>query len=171
MSSVELLPIILIIAVILGLRARRTMTVQPVRAVMLIGRMVILALLAAVVALNSTPNWMLYASALAGLGAAWLASQYSLRLTRFEKTQEALAYRTNPYVGAAVIALTVVRLILDTNSGLALKVSSPGSGPARLSQGPLTMLVYFLFLGYWFFYYWGILRRAKALLEGFRPAS
>ncbi len=138
---------------------------------MLIGRMVVLALLAIVILLNSTPEWLLYAGCLLGVAAAWFFSRYSLRLTHFEKAQDTLTYRTNPYIGAVVVAVTVIRLIINTQSVLALKVSAPPSGPIQVSQGPLTMAVFFFFLGYWFLYYLGILKKGKVLLEDARFSS
>jgi hypothetical protein len=166
----ELLPVILIIAVMLGFRARRTMTIQPLRPVMLIGRMVVLALLAVIILLNSTPQWIIYGGGFLGLASAWIFSHYTLRLTRFEKNQEGLTYRTNPYIGGIVVIVTLVRLIINTSTVFALKVSAPSSGPVVASQGPLTMAIFFLFLGYWFFYYWGILHKARILLADVHSA-
>ena len=160
MNLASSLPLVILIVVVVGLRARRTMTSQLVRPVMLIGRLVVLTLLSIVILLSMVPQTMMFLGIIIGLGIGFGLAFFGLRHTQFEKASGGLRYRANPYIGGIVLLLVVFRILVDIHSSSSIfqNQNSPNATMA-LSQGPLTVLLYFLFLGHWMVYYIGVLRR------------
>ena len=167
MNLASSLPLVILIVVVVGLRARRTMTSQLVRPVMLIGRLVVLTLLGIVILLGMVPQIMMFLGIIVGLGIGFGLAFFGLRHTQFETASDGLRYKTNPYIGGIVVLLVVLRIVVDIHSSSSIfaNQNSPNATMA-LSQGPLTVFLYFLFLGYWVFYYIGVLRRSRRRPHG-----
>ena len=166
MNLASALPLAILIVVVVGLRARRTMTSQLVRPVMLIGRLVVLGLLSIVLLLGMVPQTMMFLGIVIGLGIGLVLAFYSLKHTQFESAHDGLRYKTNPYIGGIVLLLVVLRIVVDIhNSSSIFQNQNSSHATMAISQGPLTVFLYFLFLGYWMFYYIGVLRRSRDLLK------
>ena len=110
MNLASSLPLVILIVVVVGLRARRTMTSQLVRPVMLIGRLVVLTLLSIVILLSMVPQTMMFLGIIIGLGIGFGLAFFGLRHTQFEKASGGLRYRANPYIGGIVLLLVGQKL-------------------------------------------------------------
>ncbi|HEY4091428.1 MAG TPA: DUF1453 domain-containing protein [Luteibacter sp.] len=97
--------------------------------------------------------------ALAGLIVGGALAMVGLKLTRFELgTDRTDSYIPNPWLGAALTALLVGRMVYRfAILGTAMHAgAAPAHGPAA-GDSPLTMAVIGLTLGYYLAYYAGIL--------------
>lgn len=88
--------------------------------------------------------------------------------TVLERTEEGVFYTPNRWIGLTVTALFVARLaarLFAVYQHSAEIGQGVPSGPAAhgLPRSPLTLAVYFLLAAYYCGYYWGILRRTRAL--------
>lgn len=165
MHLVSILPLLVLILVVVGLRARRTMTSQPVRPTMLIVRIVILTLVGILLLFGLVPQISLLLGLGIGLAAGLALAFYSLKHTQFDNTGGEVRYKANPYLGGLVVLLLVLRMAVDFSSiDSILQTEAPAVHHAlQWQQGPLSLALYFLFLTYWVFYYIGVLKKARAL--------
>ena len=147
-------------------RVRRLFGRQEFHHRRLIFRVVMFAaivLLIIPVAILSGPLSMMGAVLGAGLG--FLA----LRRTRFEVEESRVFYTPNTLMSSLVISLFLGRLAyrLITMGGRITEVRESGTGGLDLLGGPqpgsLTLLVLFVLLGYYLFYYTGVLVRGNRL--------
>ena len=104
--------------------------------------------------------------ALLGAGLAW----WSLHHTRFERDAAgaAVRYVPNVWIGGAVFALFVARLlwrVVPVVLGSGAQFKSSAGGPPDLSTftsgSPLTFALFAVFVAYQTLYSFGVLRRAK----------
>ena len=98
-----------------------------------------------------------------GLAAAYLG----LRLTKFESAPDGDFYTPNTYVSLAVFAVFIVRLvyrlIFEFQTGPPAQVTdNPLVG---FGKNPLVAAPFFLLIGYYAFYYGGVLLRSRKLRE------
>lgn len=98
------------------------------------------------------------AGLVAGAGAAW----YGLRRTGFEGGPDGIYYTPNPYIGLAVSALFLGRLIYV----IAMYGFSAFSDPEQAPYHPVTGAIAFLFIGYYVAYYLGVLLRSREMVKG-----
>lgn len=151
------LPIVLIVLAVLYMRVRRTMTAQPVRAPMMISRIIMLALLGALVGggLVATGPTIggIVAGVVVGIGGAF----FSLAHTEWDTTGSEIRYKANPYIGSVVVALVLIRIVMDMAT-----LSKAGSS-VLVTESPLTLALYYLFVAYWIVYYLGIVRHTRTL--------
>lgn len=154
---ITVLPIVVIVLGVLFLRIRRTMTPQPVRSPMLISRMIMLAVLGALVGggLIATRSVILaiVAGIVVGIGGAF----FSLNYTQWDTTGPEVRYKANPYIGSIVVALVLIRIVLD------MATFTTGGSLLLVTQSPLTLALYYLFVAYWVVYYMGVVRHARTL--------
>ncbi|MER3483828.1 MAG: DUF1453 domain-containing protein [Meiothermus sp.] len=103
---------------------------------------------------------------LLGLAAGGALAWYGLLHTRFETRNGQHYYIPNPYIGLAVFGLFVIRMgyrFLTMPSGMQSSNAAAGWG---FGSSPLTLALFFLFMGYFACYNFGLLHKSRAALEG-----
>jgi len=164
-SWVNAVPVILVAGVVLYLRLRRTRGEQLVRPGALMGRLILLGLIAVGMAGGITADGLLWAGLGMGAGIGVGVAFYSLRHTRFVVQPSDVRYQVNPYIGGAIIGVTALRVIDDA----LFPVSVSSTNPIHLSKaghaGAVTGFFFYLFLAYWVTYYIGLWRTRNRLLQ------
>ena len=173
-----LLPALLVPLFLLSLyrRLRRNFGRQQVKPKRMTMRVVILATIA-VITLSGTHQHdpRLIAGGLAGLAVGAALATLGLRLTRFESTPQGELYIPNGYVGAALTAIFVGRLLYRfVVLAPALTQGAEGAaggGPfGNFQRSPLTLGIFMVLIGYYAVYNTCILltarRRAIAAIAG-----
>jgi hypothetical protein len=132
---------------------------QPIRRRRMLARVIVLAALAGLLALNGLRDPRLLEGLAGGLLGGAALGLLGLRLTRFEQGANGTdLYLPNPWIGATVTALLVGRLAWRF---LMLLPSTGGAAPAAtvppLGSSPLTLLVLGVTIGYYVSYYAGLL--------------
>ncbi len=148
-------------------RFRRLFGRQPLQTTRIRFRIGILALLTAMLALRGLRGTEI---ALAGIGGfafgaafAWLVG---LRLTRFESTPRGVFYTPNGYVGIALSALLLGRLVyrfVVLYPSLQAAHADGGDPFGAFQKSPLTAALFGVVIGYYLAYYIGLLLRSAAL--------
>jgi len=132
---------------------------QPVRRSRMIGRIAVLGVVGALIALGGLHNVRLLEGLLGGALAGAALAVVGLRLTRFERDAAGNdLYLPNPYIGGLLTVLLVGRLawrFLVTMPQLqdpAMAHSAPAMG-----NSPLTLAIFGLTIGYYICYFAGLL--------------
>jgi hypothetical protein len=140
-------------------RVRRSIGKQTVRKKRLVVRIVIYSVLG----VASAVGGLFRPIVLAGLGVGLLLgvplALVGLRLTRFENALGRQFYTPNPYIGAAVSLLFIIRLFYRISEISGAAEQSPRHPASMLS--PLTFGLFGLLAGYYVAYYTGILLRCR----------
>jgi hypothetical protein len=147
-------------------RVRRTFGRQRVEPVRIWFRMVMLALVGGLIVAPSVVHdaralEALTAGLACGLGLAYLG----LRHTQFEVTPEGRFYTPHTYIGLAVTALFLGRLIYRLFSvyNAPSAMTAPPQNPALMFQkSPLTVAIFAVLIGYYLVFYAGVLIRTRA---------
>lgn len=140
-------------------RVRRNIGRQKLRHGRVITSLVILSL-ASILILGTTTRFPALALGCCGgmlLGMA--LALLSLRLTKFETTEEGHFYTPNTYIGIALTVLLMGRIIyrMTLMQGPTLQPDDPAAvSNAQAFQSPLTMLIVGLNMGYYLAYYIGL---------------
>lgn len=147
------------VVVVMTFRLRGMMREQVFNATTVWTRVVVLSFLGLVVLVYEMRSVV----TLAGLGGGFILGLIlggiSLQRTRFRKDATPPRYQTNPYIGAAVVTLFVIRILYDA---LQARAHAHGGGPVNpLAVSWLASLLYFLFVAYWDVYYIGLIRTFK----------
>jgi hypothetical protein len=169
MATPALLPALFVPLILFGLyrRFRRTFGRQPIqrkRMMLRIGLMAVALFFLVAPALHSMN---LALSALGGAIAGGALGVFGLRLTRFEITPDGQEFYTpNVYIGAALSALVLGRLIYRfTTMGPALMPSADAAPPmdpfSAVHSSPLTLGIITVLIGYYLIYFIGILREGR----------
>jgi len=140
-------------------RVRRNFGRQVIHTRKMAVRVGIFAVVACLLMTIGFVSLKLAEGALAGLVVGGALAMLGLKLTRFEiGTDRADGYTPNPWLGAALTALLVGRMVYRfAIAGAALHTGmAPAHGPAP-GDSPLTMAIVGLTLGYYLAYYAGIL--------------
>lgn len=152
----SIVPLALAVIVLMALRLRRMMTDQSYNAVTIWTRLGLLGVLAIVVLLVEMASHVALLGSAAGFVLGLLGGAYSLNHTVFHFDSDPQSYRTNPYIGSAVITLFAIRVLYDALEAHR-RLGHPGAvNPLAVSW--LAGLLYFLFVAYWGAYYFGIIR-------------
>ena len=158
------MPLVLIPLILFAVwrRVRMQFGPQPIRRTQMLVRIVIFAVLGGLVSLGATHDPRLLGGLAGGLLAGAALGLLGLRLARFEvHPVKGDCYIPNPYLGAFVTALLLVRLLwrfamlgpaMQDPSGATAPIHGPGLG-----QSPLTLLSFGLVVGYYVCYYAGLL--------------
>jgi UDP-N-acetylmuramyl pentapeptide phosphotransferase/UDP-N-acetylglucosamine-1-phosphate transferase len=144
-------------------RLRRNFGRQRVRPRAMALRMGVLALLAILLAVGTLTDSTKFAALLAGCACGAAIGYVGLRYTRFEVTPEARYYTPHAYLGVAVTALFVGRILYDLLAMYqrGVPVGSPPANPL-VYDTPLTLALFGVLVGYYLAYYAGVLLRTKA---------
>ena len=100
---------------------------------------------------------------IAGIACGAALGYVGLRHTKFEMTSEGRFYTPHTYIGLAVTALFIGRLLyryLSVYDGT--RPAAAGEGAAATFHGPLTLAVFGVVVGYYVLYYLGVLQRTRA---------
>jgi hypothetical protein len=156
------LALIPVVALIVWRRVRMQFGPQPIRRKRMIVRIAAFAVLGAAIAVATLHAPQLLAGLVGGVVAGGALGLLGLRLSRFElHPVKGDCYVPNPYIGALITALLLVRLLwrfamvspqLQDPTGTA----QPLHGP-ELGHSPLTQAMFGLFVGYYICYYAGLL--------------
>ena len=141
-------------------RLRRSFGRQRVRERLMWLRIGILTALAAAIAIVTAHDVRVLAALVAGIAAGAALGYVGLRYTKFEVQPDGRFYTPHSYIGVAVSALFLGRLLyrfLTVYDG-----ALPNQGFAASYQGnPLTLAVFGALVGYYVFYYVGVLQRTR----------
>jgi hypothetical protein len=152
-------------------RARRSFGRQPVQVARMLFRIVILTLVGGlIVATGVTRNPQGLEALLGGAACGAALAYLGLRHTRFEVTPEGRFYTPHTYIGLAVMALFLGRLLYRMlylyGTG-----ASAGADPnlaATYQRNPLTLGIFAVLIAYYVLFYVGVLLRTR---PGAPPAS
>jgi hypothetical protein len=147
-------------------RARRNIGRQRVQVRRISIRIAIFAVLGAIIAAAVARDIPMLAALLAAAGGA-LLGYLGLRYTKFEVTSEGRFYTPHAYLGLAVTALFIARLlyrVLMLDHGM-LAAPPPGGNPLAIyERSPLTLAMFGAIVGYYVLYYVGVLQRTRESL-------
>lgn len=151
-----------LIALLYYRRFRRSVGRQPVQPVRMMIRAGILAVIGIVLLVVSLASVPMFAADVAGLIAGVALGWWGLRLTRFERKDDGVHYIPHSWFGIGIMVLLLARLayrftvmwpVMQAAHATAQSVPQPRS--------PLTLALVGLLVGYYVFYYVGVLRVAR----------
>ncbi len=154
-------------------RVRRNFGRQPVRSARLVVRVAIFAVIAVLLLLPGVMGLHLGLGSVAGLLGGVLLGLYGLHLTTIQDTPEGRFYMPNRYIGVALTALLVGRLVyrffimMPTLGGASLAPQGPATILA-MHRSALTLAIAGLLVGYYLAFYGGLLWRVHGLAHA-RP--
>jgi hypothetical protein len=144
-------------------RMRRSFGRQRVRDGFMWFRIAVLALVTVFITVQIAREVDVLGALLAGIAGGAVLGYFGLKHTRFEVTPEGRFYVPHTYIGLAVSALFVGRLLyeyLGMSNGM-----TPAAGQdlaAFYQHNPFTLVVFGVLVGYYVLYYLGVLQRTKA---------
>jgi hypothetical protein len=146
-------------------RMRRSFGRQRVRDGFMWFRIGIFSLLAVFIGVQVARDVEVLGALLAGIAAGAALGYAGLRYTKFEVTPQGRFYTPHAYIGVAVTALFVARILYDflgMNGGM-MPTGAPGVDLAAFYQhNPVTLVVFGVLVGYYVLYYLGVLQRTRA---------
>lgn len=145
-------------------RMRRSFGRQRVRDGLMWLRVGILTLVAGLITVQIARDVDLVGTMLAGLVCGAVLGYFGLRHTKFEVTAEGRFYTPHTYIGLAVTALFVGRLLyrfLGVSNGLVAPAATGRDLAAIYRHSPFTLAVIGAVVGYYVLYYVGILQRTR----------
>lgn len=159
------LGLVLIVAVALLLRARRTIGRQVYSESRVIFRLVVLGILLLLVLSVTPPTVLIWSAALVGLALGGAVGLWGLRLAHVEQQDDRLYYRPNLYLGLSVLALFLVRVVWQTAEIAHTPHSQTGSAAlyGQYAADPTALLLLSVYVGYWVAFYVALMLRAQQL--------
>lgn len=155
-------------------RVRRNFGRQPLRSTRLAVRVVIFAVIAVLLLVPGVMGLQLGLGSLAGLLGGVLLGLYGVHLTSVDDTPEGRFYTPNRYIGVALTALLIGRLVyrflvvMPMLGGAAVVAQDPAA-MLSVHRSPLTWAIAGLLVGYYLAYYGGLLWRVHGTLPAARP--
>ncbi len=154
--------IIALIALMYYRRFRRNFGRQPVQPTRMTVRVVILCVIGVLLLGSSALNSLMAATMAGGLAAGLALGWWGLKLTRFERHADGVHYIPHSWFGIAITVLLLARLAYRfTVLWPAMQAAHAASQPPPYPNSPLTLALFGLLIGYYVFYYIGVLRMAK----------
>lgn len=159
-------PYLIAAIVIWGLyrRTRRAFGRQRVRDGYMWFRIGILSLAAVFIGAQITHDVDLLGILAAGIACGAVLGYFGLKHTKFEVTSEGRFYTPHTYIGLAVTALFIGRLLyryLGMYNGLVPPANTGQDLAAIYRHNPSTLAVIGALVGYYVLYYVGVLQRTK----------
>ena len=150
----------------LYLRFRSNFGRQPIHPSRKTVRIVILALIIALIFWVASHSATALEAACAGLGAGAVLALVGVYLSRFDSDEKGRYYTPSAYIGLAVTLLLVARVVYRMVSlySTPQMAPAPGTDPfAAMTQSPLTLALIMLTLGYYLMFTAGILFRSRGI--------
>lgn len=172
-------PLLLAALVIWGIarRVRRTFGRQRVQAGRMGFRIGMLALVGGLV-VATTRNTEALEAVIAGIGCGAALAYVGLRHTRFEVTPEGRFYTPHTYIGLALSALFLGRLLyrfVYLQYGGNAMVNANQNFAVAYQKNPVTLGIFGVLVGYYTLFYLGVLVRiraaAPAMADGASPET
>jgi hypothetical protein len=152
------------IALAIYRRVRRNIGRQPVQPMRMRTRMVVLCAIGALFAFSAMRQIDLFGALLAGVVAGAGLAWFGLQHTKFEKTAAGDFYTPHTYIGAAVSLLLLARIayrFIMVYPSMQAAAHADQNPLAAFQRSPLTLAVFGVLIGYYVFYYAGVLRMSK----------
>jgi len=146
-------------------RMRRSFGRQRVRDGFMWLRIGILTLAAVFIGAQITRDVDLLGILAAGIACGAVLGYFGLRHTKFETTSEGRFYTPHTYIGLAVTALFLARVLyrfLGLYNGLVPAADTGQNLAAIYRHNPFTLAVIGAVVGYYVMYYAGVLQRTRA---------
>jgi membrane protein CcdC involved in cytochrome C biogenesis len=164
-SASIVVPVVLI-AFALYRRIRRTIGYQKLAKRAMTTRIVIFAIIGALILAAGAMRPIVYVYDLAGIAAGVVLAYYAIRTTTFERRGDSWFYRPNPWVGIILLALFIGRVADRLYEVYTLYGSSSvhnAGNQAQLNHDPFTAVVLFAIVTYYAVYYTFVIRKEKHL--------
>jgi hypothetical protein len=145
-------------------RMRRSFGRQRVREGRMWARIGVLMLLGALIGVQVARDLDVLAALLAGIVCGAALGYVGLRYTKFETTPDGRFYTPHAYIGLAVTALLVGRLLyrfLGMYDGAMPGMAAGQDLAAYYRHNPFTLAVLGTVVGYYVLYYVGVLQRTR----------
>ena len=162
-----LFPIFIGVLVLLAIfrRVRGNIGRQPVRPVRMRFRIGMLAVLGVVLAVLALRDMSLFGALLGGVAAGVALGWFGLRHTKFEHTDEGAFYTPHTWIGLAVSLLLLGRIayrFIVVYPGMQAATQADQDPLASFQRSPLTLAILGVLIGYYVFFYSGVLRTSGA---------
>jgi len=147
-------------------RFRRLFGRQPLQPTRIKVRIGFLALVLVLVVFRTMHSTELAAAGLAGLAAGAALAYVGIRLTRFDAMPGGLFYTPNGYIGAALSAVLLGRLVYRFQvlfPAMQAAQADAGNPFAAFQKSPLTLALFALVIGYYLGYFIGLLVRSAPM--------
>jgi hypothetical protein len=151
---------------ILYRRVRRNIGRQAVSPTRMRFRMGTLSVVGVLFAFFAMRDISLIGGLLAGVAGGALLAWFGLKHTQFERTEGGVFYTPHTYIGLAVSALLIARLayrFIILYPTMQAAAQNDQNGFEAYQRSPLTLAIFGVLIGYYVFYYAGVLSKAKAL--------
>jgi len=145
-------------------RVRRNIGRQPVRPVRMRSRMIVLSVIGALIALGATRDVNLLGALLAGIAGGAALGWFGLQHTKFETTENGEFYTPHTYIGLTVSLLLLGRIayrFIVIYPSMQAAAQADQNPFAAFQRSPLTLAIFGVLIGYYVFYYAGVLRESK----------
>jgi hypothetical protein len=139
---------------------------QPLRPAKLRSRIAILAVASVLFGLRALHSPAMMGAGVAGLAAGAAFAWWGLRLTRFDVMPGGIFYTPNAYLGGALAAVLVGRIVyrfVFLYPALETAKAETGNAFAGYTSSPLTFSLFALVIGYYIVYCAGLISRGNAL--------
>jgi len=144
-------------------RTRRNFGRQPIQPKRMRTRVGIFSVITLLVATQGLLDPRLAAGLAAGLVGGVALGMLALKLTRFEVDGQNDCYYPNPWIGMALTALFIGRLLYRFMMLYPQMTNAAAGGYAAYQRSPLTLAILGLLLGYYIAYYAGLLIHHRRL--------
>ena len=155
-------------------RVRRNIGRQPVQPMRMRSRMILLSVIGALITLGATRDMNLLGAMLAGIAGGVALGWFGLQHTKFEKTEQGDFYTPHTWIGLAVSLLLLGRIayrFIVIYPSLHEAAQADQNPFAAFQRSPLTLAIFGVLVGYYVFYYAGVLRRSKVTQIGSAPKT
>src|SRR5579864_1062724 len=155
-------------------RLRRTFGRQRVEPARIWLRIVLLTLVGGlIVATSVARDTRALEAMIAGIACGLALAYLGLRHTRFEVTPEGRFYTPHTYIGLAVTALFLGRLLyrLFYVYGSNAMTGAPQNPALMFQKSPLTVGIFAVLIGYYLLFYAGVLTRTRPAALAMRDPS
>jgi hypothetical protein len=147
-------------------RVRRNIGRQPVSAGRMQFRVGMLAVVGVLIAFGAVRDMSLLGALLAGVAGGVALGWFGLQHTKFEATAQGNFYTPHTYIGMAVSVLLLGRIayrFLAVYPSMHAAAQADQNPFAAYQKSPLTLAIFGVVVGYYIFYYIGVLRTSKSL--------